>query len=110
MITFKILLYQINMDTSALLTWEQLENGKQIIQVILQELQDIWVLVKFNLTAPEVMCRQPHTYAVDYFALGVLCYEFMLGRVLIIVKTQETVFGKKQERNKRLDIGKKGLD
>ncbi|KRX10940.1 Protein kinase-like domain [Pseudocohnilembus persalinus] len=30
--------------------------------------------------APEVLCRQPHTYAVDYFALGVLAYEFMLGR------------------------------
>jgi serine/threonine protein kinase len=30
--------------------------------------------------APEVMCRQPHTYAVDYFAVGVLAYEFMLGR------------------------------
>ena len=27
------------------------------------------------------MCRQPHTFAVDYFALGVLAYEFMLGRV-----------------------------
>lgn len=33
------------------------------------------------LIAPEVMCRQPHTFAVDYFALGVLAYEFMLGRV-----------------------------
>ena len=32
--------------------------------------------------APEVMCRQSHTYAVDYFALGVIAYEFMLGRVL----------------------------
>lgn len=31
--------------------------------------------------APEVMCRQPHTFAVDYFALGVLAYEFMLGKV-----------------------------
>jgi hypothetical protein len=34
-----------------------------------------------NIKAPEVMCRQPHTFAVDYFALGVLAYEFMLGRV-----------------------------
>lgn len=31
--------------------------------------------------APEVMCRQPHTYAADYFALGVIAYEFMMGRV-----------------------------
>ncbi|CAK89494.1 unnamed protein product (macronuclear) [Paramecium tetraurelia] len=29
--------------------------------------------------APEVMCRQNHTIAVDYFALGVMTYEFMLG-------------------------------
>lgn len=30
--------------------------------------------------APEVMCRQNHSIAVDYFALGVMAYEFMLGR------------------------------
>lgn len=29
--------------------------------------------------APEVMCRQNHGVAVDYYALGVLCYECMLG-------------------------------
>jgi hypothetical protein len=29
--------------------------------------------------APEVMCAQNHTYVVDYFALGVIGYEFMLG-------------------------------
>lgn len=32
------------------------------------------------MSAPEVMCRQNHTIAVDYFALGVIAYEFMLGR------------------------------
>jgi len=32
--------------------------------------------------APEVMCAQNHTIAVDYFAVGVMTYEFMLGRVL----------------------------
>jgi serine/threonine protein kinase len=31
--------------------------------------------------APEVMCAQSHTVAVDYFALGVIAYEFMLGVV-----------------------------
>ena len=31
--------------------------------------------------APEVMCRQNHGIAVDYFALGVIVYEFMLGKV-----------------------------
>lgn len=30
--------------------------------------------------APEVMCRQNHSYAADYFAVGVIGYEFMLGR------------------------------
>ena len=32
--------------------------------------------------APEVMCRQNHGIAVDYFALGVIGYEFMMGRVI----------------------------
>lgn len=31
--------------------------------------------------APEVMCRQNHGVAVDYFALGVIVFECMLGRV-----------------------------
>lgn len=30
--------------------------------------------------APEVMCRLNHGIAVDYFALGVIGYEFMFGR------------------------------
>ena len=30
--------------------------------------------------APEVMCRQNHGIAADYFAVGVLAYEFMMGR------------------------------
>jgi serine/threonine protein kinase len=30
--------------------------------------------------APEVMNRKEHSYAVDYFAIGVMGYEFMLGR------------------------------
>ncbi len=31
--------------------------------------------------APEVMCAQNHTIAVDYFALGVFAYEAMFGIV-----------------------------
>jgi protein kinase A len=31
--------------------------------------------------SPEVMCSQNHTIAVDYFALGVITYEFMMGFV-----------------------------
>jgi serine/threonine protein kinase len=41
--------------------------------------------------APEVMCRQNHTYAVDYFALGVIGYEFMLGRRPYVGKTRKEI-------------------
>lgn len=30
--------------------------------------------------APEVMLRRAHSYQVDYYALGVITYELMLGR------------------------------
>lgn len=30
--------------------------------------------------SPEVICHKNHTYMTDYFALGVMAYEFMLGR------------------------------
>jgi hypothetical protein len=30
--------------------------------------------------APEVMCRQDHSFAVDYYAVGVIAYEFMMGK------------------------------
>ena len=30
--------------------------------------------------APEVMKAKNHSYAVDFFALGIIGYEFMLGR------------------------------
>ena len=30
--------------------------------------------------APEVMCRQNHNIEVDYFAMGVICYECMMGK------------------------------
>ena len=31
--------------------------------------------------APEVMCRLNHKVTVDYFAVGVMAYECMYGRV-----------------------------
>ena len=31
--------------------------------------------------APEVMCKQNHGVAVDYYAIGVLAYELMMGKV-----------------------------
>jgi serine/threonine kinase 32 len=30
--------------------------------------------------APEVMCRQNHGFPVDYYAVGIIAYELMLGR------------------------------
>lgn len=41
--------------------------------------------------APEVMCRQNHSFAVDYFALGVMGYEFMLGRRPYVGKTRKDI-------------------
>jgi serine/threonine protein kinase len=32
--------------------------------------------------APEVINRENHSFPVDYFALGVIAYECMLGKVL----------------------------
>ena len=39
------------------------------------------ILVESILIAPEVMCRQNHGIAVDYFAVGVMAFECMYGRV-----------------------------
>ena len=41
--------------------------------------------------APEVMCSQNHTIAVDYFALGVIGYEFMNGRRPYIGKNRKEI-------------------
>jgi serum/glucocorticoid-regulated kinase 2 len=30
--------------------------------------------------APEVMTRQNHSFEVDYYALGVILYELMMGK------------------------------
>ena len=30
--------------------------------------------------APEVLCRQDHSYSVDYFAVGIITHELMLRR------------------------------
>ena len=41
--------------------------------------------------APEVMCRQNHSYGVDYFALGVIGYELMMGRRPFVGKTWKEI-------------------
>ena len=41
--------------------------------------------------APEVMCRQNHGVAADYFALGILCYELMIGRRPYLGKSRKEI-------------------
>lgn len=54
--------------------------------------------------SPEVMCAQNHSYVVDYFAIGVMGYEFMYGRVRLDFKLA-SVCWKIKERNKRTNNG-----
>lgn len=44
--------------------------------------------------APEVIFRQNHGVAVDYFALGVLAYECMRGIVRLSITTRDLIEGK----------------
>ena len=41
--------------------------------------------------APEVMCRQNHSFGVDYFAVGVIGYEFMMGRRPYVGRTRKEI-------------------
>jgi serine/threonine protein kinase len=41
--------------------------------------------------APEVMCRQNHGVAADYFAVGVIAYEFMTGRRPYLGKSRKEI-------------------
>ena len=41
--------------------------------------------------APEVMCRQNHGVAVDYFAMGVIGYECMYGKRPYVGKTRKEI-------------------
>ena len=41
--------------------------------------------------APEVLCAKNHTYVVDFFALGVIGYEFMLGERPYVGRSRKEV-------------------
>jgi serine/threonine protein kinase len=56
--------------------------------------------------APEVMCRLNHTVSVDYFAVGVMAFECMYGRVSIkrhrsLIIILETLYRKITQRDTR---------
>lgn len=36
-----------------------------------------------HILAPEVICRQNHSFVSDFYALGVIAYELAAGKVLI---------------------------
>jgi len=54
--------------------------------------------------APEVICRQEHSIAVDYFALGVICYELMMGKRPYIGNNRKEI--KENIMNKQVRIEK----
>lgn len=41
--------------------------------------------------APEVLNRECHNYLADYFAVGVIAYECMLGRRPYVGKSREEI-------------------
>lgn len=41
--------------------------------------------------SPEVMCRKNHSFPADYFAVGVIAYEFMLGRRPYVGKNRKEI-------------------
>jgi hypothetical protein len=54
--------------------------------------------------APEVICKMDHSYSVDFFALGVIAYEFMIGKVAFLL-ILETLCRPEQKGNQRENIG-----
>ncbi len=57
--------------------------------------------------APEVMCAQNHNYLVDYFAIGVITFEFMFGVRPYLGKSRKEIKDlilSKQVQVKRVDI------
>ena len=43
------------------------------------------------ILAPEVICRQNHSFVSDYFALGVIAYELMTGKVIFYVNIRDHI-------------------
>ena len=47
--------------------------------------------------APEVICKMNHSFPVDFFALGVIAYEFMTGRVLFLFMQRPYIGANRKE-------------
>ena len=54
--------------------------------------------------APEVICCQNHTISVDYFALGVIAYEMMIGHRPYVGKSRKEI--KEKIMSKQVKIGR----
>lgn len=60
--------------------------------------------------APEVMCRQNHTFVADYFAVGVIAYEMMMGKRPYVGKSRREIrdhIFAKQVQIKKYDLPEK---
>lgn len=52
--------------------------------------------------APEVMCRQNHGLCVDYYAVGILTYELIVGRRPFVGRTRAEIRKEVMEKQIRL--------
>ena len=57
--------------------------------------------------APEVMCAQNHSFPVDYYAVGVMAFEFMMAKRPYVGKTRKEI--KEHILSKQVSIKKEDL-
>lgn len=54
--------------------------------------------------APEVMKGQNHSYTVDYFAIGVMGYEFMLGKRPYLGRSRREIKEQMMVKNAQISL------
>ena len=57
--------------------------------------------------APEVLCSQNHSFTVDFYALGVICYEFMTGHRPYLGKSRKEI--KEAILSNQVEVNRKDL-